>query len=365
MAEDVPNLLVVDDTPANLTLLSTMLRERGYRVRPAPSGALGLRAARAEKPDLVLLDIDMPDVDGFEVCKQLKADAALADVPVLFISALSDLDDKVRAFQAGGVDYVTKPFQFDEVHRRVATHLALSQKERQLRESLERLRALEKLRDDLVHMLVHDMRSPLSALGTFLDVLLEDAGPQLSVQARQDLDLAIASARSMIDMVNAILDVSKIESGAMVLRRAPCDVAALAHTVVNTLRPLAGGRAVAVEGEGHVVADTDLVTRVIQNLLSNAVKATRSTGHVVLRVAQEDRGVQVRVTDDGSGVPAALRAKIFDKFNDSGRKRATTGLGLAFCKLAVEAHGGAIGLESEEGKGSTFWFTIPPPPLAG
>lgn len=129
------NILIVDDTPANLRLLSQMLAEQGYRVRPVPDGTLALAAARAEPPDLVLLDVRMPEMDGYEVCEHLKADAQTRDIPVIFISALDATQDKVRAFTAGGVDYVTKPFQIEEVLARVETHLALRELQRQLQDA--------------------------------------------------------------------------------------------------------------------------------------------------------------------------------------------------------------------------------------
>src|ERR1035437_6404886 len=155
--QQAPNILMVDDTPANLLLLEKMLMERGYKARPVLSGKLALLAARTEPPDLILLDIAMPEMNGYEVCEQLKADAALKDIPVIFISALNETIDKVKAFGVGGVDYVTKPFQFEEVYARVQTHL--------------QLRRLEKLRDDLTHMVVHDLRNSLKVICGFLEML--------------------------------------------------------------------------------------------------------------------------------------------------------------------------------------------------
>ena len=154
-----------------------MLQESGYRVRPVTSGAHALIAARSQPPDLILLDVTMPEMDGYEVCRRLKADASTADIPVLFISALADARDKVSAFEAGGVDYVSKPFQFAEVVARVRTHLRLRQRERDLQESLARERQLEQLRDKLTHMIVHDMRSPLLVMSMAYEVLQQSVNP--------------------------------------------------------------------------------------------------------------------------------------------------------------------------------------------
>ena len=155
--QPVPSIMVVDDTPANLRLLTGMLKERGYKVRPVSSGKFALQTAKHDPPDLILLDIIMPEMNGYEVCECLKADEQLSGIPVIFISALNETMDKVKAFKVGGVDYVTKPFQFEEVQARVATHLELRRQKRLVQESNEQLRKLEELRDNLVHMVVHDM----------------------------------------------------------------------------------------------------------------------------------------------------------------------------------------------------------------
>ena len=161
------DILVVDDTPANLQVFSGMLKDRGYKVRPAPDGRVALRAAKDLPPDMVLLDINMPGINGYEVCAQLKRDERMRDVPVIFISALNDTLDKVLAFGVGGVDYITKPFQFEEVEARVAVHLKLRRLQRELEARIrelhktnEELRRLQDLRDNLTHMIVHVLRSP-------------------------------------------------------------------------------------------------------------------------------------------------------------------------------------------------------------
>jgi two-component system sensor histidine kinase/response regulator len=180
--QQAPNILIVDDTPGNVLLLVRMLTERGYKPRPVLSGKLALQAARTEPPDLILLDITMPEMNGYEVCEQLKADAALKDIPVIFISALNETIDKVKAFRVGGVDYVTKPFQFEEVHARVETHLRIRSLQRQLsdqnenlerlvaertRELLkayERLQELGRLKDDFLGMISHEIRTPANGV---------------------------------------------------------------------------------------------------------------------------------------------------------------------------------------------------------
>jgi len=364
--EDVPNVIVVDDTPANLQLLTGMLKERGYKVRPVPSGKLALQAAKNDPPDLILLDIMMPEMAGYEVCERLKADETLREIPIIFISALNETMDKVRAFGVGGVDYVTKPFQFEEVQARVSTHLELQRQRRELKENYEKLLRLEELRDNLVHMIVHDLRNPLQGISGFLDLALTLEKETLTEDGLEYLQTAKRSTTEVIDMVNAVLDVSKMEAGEMKLRLAECDLVRIAADLMSGMQSLKEAREMILDAPPApvtVVADGDLILRVIQNLLGNALKFTPSDGWIRLGIEPDENRVCVKVRDNGPGIPAEYRERIFEKFGQvearANRQKYSTGLGLTFCKLAVEAHGGSIGVESEVGKGSAFWFVLP------
>src|SRR5258708_2442018 len=159
-----PGLLIVDDTPDTLQLLSDVLEDEGYHIRALNDSEKVIETVRGDPPDLILLDINMPGLNGYEVCERLKKDSKLKDIPVLFLSALTDTMAQVRAFQAGGVDYVTKPFRVEELRARVRTHVAMRRQERELQESYERLRESEQLRDNLFHLIVPDLRSPLGVV---------------------------------------------------------------------------------------------------------------------------------------------------------------------------------------------------------
>lgn len=346
----IPNILIVDDTPANVLLLTRMLEERGYRPRPVSSGKLALEAARAVPPDLILLDITMPEMNGYEVCEQFKADTALRDIPVIFISALHETIDKVKAFRVGGVDYVTKPFQFEEVYARVQTHL--------------QLRRLETLRDDLTLMMVHDLRNPLSVIFVFLEIMESKEVQGLSASTRELISLARHSAEDLRSMIGSILDVSKLGAGELILHREPCDVAALLREVVVATHPLPGQRTVTLDAPDApllATADAALLRRVLQNLLSNALRYTPAGGDVRVVLSMPPDGVCIAITDAGPGIAPAHHQRVFEKFGqvEDREHRTGTGLGLTFCKLAIEAHGGHIGVDSELGKGSTFWFVVP------
>jgi len=364
-ATSKPNILIVDDTVENLRVLSAMLGEHGYEVRPVTSGRLALQAVERDAPDLILLDINMPHMSGFEVCAELQARPEFKDIPVIFLTALSDIADKVKAFGIGGRDYITKPFQLEEVQARVQTHVALRRAQLELSGSFERLASLEKLRDDLVHMVVHDMRSPLMVLASHLHLLRESARDRLNELEREDLSGAERAAEALRGMANELLDVSRLEEGKLPLRREEHDLAALALDVVKGLGPLARERTIELEVPKAAIqlCDASLIRRVLENLLGNALKHTPSGESLRVSVAGDARRVRVEVADSGPGVPEEARQRIFEKFATLERAtptaRHSAGLGLAFCKLAVVAHGGTIGVEPRLPRGSIFWFELP------
>jgi signal transduction histidine kinase len=367
-----PDILVVDDTQANLQLLAGMLKERGYKVRPVPSGKLALQAAKTAPPDLILLDIHMPDLDGYEVCAQLKRDERTRDIPVLFISALNETMDKVLAFGMGGLDYITKPFQFEEVDARVAAHLKLRRlqvdlatRNQELQQSNAELRRLQELRDNLTQMIVHDLRSPLTGVFGSLE-LLSTEFDQLTPEARRMIELSRGALDETLKMINSLLDVSKIEAGELRPNCRGCDLVLLAREASNLLSGIRGGRTVLIEPETDSIPasiDPDLISRVLQNLIGNALKFTGPDGEVKIRLGHEDGHIHVSVQDNGPGVAPEYHQRIFEKFGQvkDAANRVGTGLGLTFCRLAIEAHNGAIGVTSELGKGSTFWFELPEP----
>jgi signal transduction histidine kinase len=359
-----PSILVVDDTPANLQMLADMLKRRGYRARPVPSGRLALLASKADPPDLILLDVNMPGMDGYEVCTELKKDELLAAIPVIFISAYGEPVDKMRAFSVGGLDYITKPFHVEEVEARVAIHLQLRRQQRELENLLAKQRELEGMRDSMVHMIVHDLRAPLTAVFNYLDLVREQEAGFISPDSMQNLDLAMKASRWMVQMVNVLLDASKIESGQMALRIAECDVGDVISDAIDAIRSLADEKNVLCRS-AHIRAavDRDAVARVVQNLVTNAVKLTPPGGDVHVSLQSTGEVVRVEVTDHGPGIAAEHHPKIFEKFGqlDTNVRQSipSSGLGLYFCKLAVEAHGGHIGVDSDVGQGSTFWFELP------
>jgi two-component system, sensor histidine kinase and response regulator len=359
------SILVVDDTVENLQLLASMLSAHGYEVRPVTNGRDALTAARSDPPELILLDVTMPEMDGYEVCARLKESAELREIPVIFLTALSSTADKVKAFEAGGADYVTKPFQLDEVLARIRVHVALRRSRLELLASYERLRGLEKLREDLVQMVVHDMRSPLSGLIQLLNLIQTDPACTLGEGAMTDLQIAVQAATGLNGLANDLLDVSRLEEDKLPLDRRPNDVVAICRDVLARVAPFDRTRRLDLEAAGVMPAHCDrrVVERVLENLVGNAMKHTPSRGRVWVSAVAGPGRVRVAVHDEGPGVPVEARSKIFEKFGTIAARHEghyhSAGLGLTFCKLAVEAHGGSIGVDGGASVGSVFWFELP------
>jgi signal transduction histidine kinase len=361
---DVPvhNVLVVDDTPANLRLLNEMLSSTGYQTRLVTSGQQALTVARRWIPDIVLLDIMMPVMDGFAVCREFKADPRLSGVPILFLSAVTSMDEKVRAFQEGGVDYITKPFNMTEVEARLKTHLQLQRQKEELAIRNQQLVELERMRDSLVHMLVHDMRSPLFVIELGIHTLKEVV-PSTPAKYSNAMEQISCQVQVLNGMSKKILDLSRLESGQMPVEIRNNDVNLVASQIVKAVT-------IAVDsidfhpittGSSMARFDFDLTHRVLMNLVENAIKWGGAPVKIRLTIESGINDIRVVVSDQGPGVPAEFQKVIFDKYQqvESRQSRTGVGLGLAFCKLAVEAQGGQIGVESAPGQGTSFWFTLP------
>jgi len=370
-------VMVVDDTPENLDLLEAILHGAGYRVVAFPRAAMALRAAADQPPDIFLLDVMMPGMDGFEMCLKLKDEERLRDIPVIFISARDDIENKVRAFSRGGVDYVSKPFQAEELLARISTHVCLRQQrlkleaqQRQIQQNFERLRELEFHRDQLVHMYMHDLRSPLQAIMGFAEILQDELAEE-GRSAQADLVTPILkSSHAMQNSISTLLDISRLEDCAMPMKKQSCDLHQLVADAQAELGSLARDVAGGIEltgAPGEVYCDSGLTRRIIQNLLANAITYAGKFGTIHIELTQDENGEgRVAVRDEGPGIPPEDVPRIFDKFSQVEARREgkahASGLGLTFCKLAVEAQGGRIGASSTEEEGSEFWFTLPSAP---
>ena len=362
------DILVVDDTTANLRLLTRILTDNGYKVRPVPNGRLAIEAIRAVPPDAILLDIRMPGMDGYEVCRILKEDERTSDIPIIFISALQDIQDKIRGFEVGGVDFVTKPFQEQEVVIRLQTHLTIREQKQELRIQYEKLKELETMRETLSHMIVHDINNALQGILGYAQ-LLEEAFEELPEDEREQYIKSItSSSRTAIEMIRAILDVARMEADQMELNRCGVDLGSVIdeiHQETGSILQYKGLRLVCEMPLDlpSVNADREVLRRIMVNLIHNAVKFSPESAAITIGASRERDVVRLSVADRGIGIPDDYKARIFEKFGQVESRQSgvkySTGLGLTFCRMAVDAHGGAIGVADNTEGGAVFWFTLP------
>ncbi|NDV62973.1 response regulator [Puniceicoccales bacterium CK1056] len=357
------SLLIVDDTPANIDLLVDLLSSN-YRTRVATSGEKALSLCAQEAPDLILLDIMMPGMDGYEVCRKLKEVEETKNIPIIFVTAKGEIQDETKGLALGAVDYISKPITPAVVLARVETHLKVNRQRLKIEAAYNQLRELEALRDNLVHMVVHDMRGPLALMSGHLEILKMNGN--LGDRENGHVDSITKSCMGLIEMVSSLLDVSRFDNDEMPLDMADQDIVLLAEETVVPYQTLKYGPSVVFESTLETLpvnCDQSIIERVIANLIGNAVKFTPPDGTVRLELEKADHEVKVSVSDTGSGISPEFHEKIFERFGQvemqNKKQKYSTGLGLTFCKLAVEAHGGTIGVESEVGNGSTFWFRLP------
>jgi CheY-like chemotaxis protein len=360
-------VLIVDDEIANVELLARRLEAIGCQTQVASSGERALALARTEQPDLILLDVMMPGMDGWQTCRRLKSQAETADIPVIFVTAKDRYDDLSRGFEVGGVDYITKPFEPIELAARVRSAIFTKRLQDELRKSNADLQRMEQSRKELIGMLGHDIRNLANSVVAFMQLVRMG---QLE-PGRQEFDellrLSESNISELLRMVNALLDVYKMEEGKLEAMPQVIALSALAERSVAQVAPEALAKGVelqaALPDDAGVFVDDGLIVRVLTNLLANAVKHTPSGGKVRVESARDrtlERSIVVKVTDTGPGISAEDAPHIFDRFyQGAGRSRGGTGLGLAFCKLAVELHGGSITVVNPGQPGAIVQFTLP------
>jgi two-component system sensor histidine kinase/response regulator len=366
------HIMAVDDQPANLKLLEELLNRQGYIVRSFPRGRLALEAAARNPPDLILLDINMPEMSGFKVCELLKADEKLACIPVIFLSALTDASDKVQAFQCGGVDYVTKPFQVDEVQARVQTHLNMHrlQKElqlhanhleelvasrtRELAETQARLKVLDQAKSDFLRLIHHELRSPLNGLLGVGELVLDEM--DASEDGAELREMFALSRQRMLTILDDALLLTEIEVASDTFSSEATDLVSTLYSAIEGTAAFAQSRGVGIELEagevGCVVAKRDLLRKAIQALLETAVKFSKSGQVVRVKCQAGLSGVEVLIRSCGR-IPESVLADFFQVFSigEAITPGGDLGLGPPVSQRIVSLFGGSITVENLEPSG--------------
>lgn len=359
-------ILIVDDNPGNLAVLFNYLKETGFRLLVSQSGNQALSIVHDNEIDLILLDIMMPDMSGYDICKKLKSYDDIRDIPVIFISALSQLEDKVKGFEVGGVDYITKPFYKEEILARINTHLTLRKRENQLKKVVDTLKAINTEKDSFLRIVAHDLKDPLGGIREILPLLnsLIDMDPDKAKHIIRDLH---RTAVNTFNFVHDLLTWARNQNS--LGRTAPEQFSpwsAVEDTVVLFSQNLSNKDVTLVNNvdpEVTVWADKSMVYTVFRNLISNAIKFIYPGGKIQVDCSTVDSMVEICVADDGVGIKEDLIHDLFRmdrkiQMDGTGGEKGT-GLGLLLVKDHVEKNGGTIRVESVEGQGSSFYISLP------
>lgn len=381
-------ILVVDDNPENINILRQALEMEGYKISVATSGEAVLKIASVTHPDLILMDVMMPGMNGFDTCKHLKANMDTQNIPVMFITAKNEIDDIVKGFAVGGVDYISKPYKHEELFARVSIHLyqtyldnelkvknnelfrliALGNKNiEELRVANEKLAELNDLKNEFIGMASHDMRGALSLIQGFSKILVDERKVLDEASQVEFLEIIQTKSSDLLSLVNDVLNVAVIDSGKLELNKERTPIKEFLQKHIHLSKIKAQKKSIIIHEE---FADTPVcfidknrMGLVIDNLIDNAIKYSPAGKNIFIGLKNVGNMAEISIKDEGQGIPAWEQTKLFRNFQKlSPRPTAgepSTGLGLAIAKKMIEAHNGTIGVESESGVGSTFFLNIP------
>jgi two-component system, sensor histidine kinase and response regulator len=361
-------ILAVDDDRINLRIIGGILRNEGYELAEAASGEQALEVYKTFQPNLVLLDVMMPGIDGFATCRTLKKTYGDKCAPVIFVTAKSEADDVVMGFDAGGVDYLTKPFRPKEVVARIRTHLSNQQLVEQQKDLVAQLSKANAAKDRFLGMCAHDLRNPLSSIRGLAELMDENAIGILTPEQREIVQTIHGASQSMLQLVNELLDVATIEAGHLKLEKTPTNIVEIVERSVHLSNIEAAKKNTKIElvklpVDPIVDVDSNKIRQVVDNLINNAVKYSPRGSIITVLIHSNGTVAGFAVRDSGPGIPENERHKLFKDYGrlstqpTGGEK--STGLGLAICRKIVEAHDGTIGVDNIPGRGAEFIVSLP------
>lgn len=380
-------VLIVDDVAENLEVLGSKLQAVSVNILAAQSGESALKIAAAKRPDLILLDVQMPMMDGYTVKERLGKNPVTADIPVIFLTARTDVNDIVHGFELGAADYITKPVQTPELIVRVNHHLELQHLRRQqeerertleheieerilaeqaLRKANERLEELNAQKNEFIGIAVHDLKNPLSGISALAEMVKEL--PEIErMDIEEYMQRIIRSASRMFDLIKSFLDVNAIEQGCLQVNLTASNISLATQTTTQSYMLKAKAKSINLcidaGNDIHAVSDESVFVQVLDNLVSNALKFSPAHRNIYVRVKELSERIRIEVQDEGPGLSNEDKKKLFGKFARlSARPTAgesSTGLGLSIVKTMVEAMNGTIWCESELGHGAKFCLELP------
>ena len=361
-------ILIVDDVMSNVLLLKVLLTNEKFQIATASNGRQAIDQVEKEKPDLVLLDVMMPDMSGFEVSQQLKANPETSEIPIIFLTALNSTADIVKGFQVGGNDFISKPFNKEELIIRVTHQISLVAAKRIILRQTEELRKTIMGRDKLYSVIAHDLRSPMGSIKMVLNMLILSLPPsQIGEEMYQMLSMANQSTEDVFALLDNLLKWTKSQIGKLNVVYQDFNIVENIASVIEIFNLVAGIKNIKLRYLGddkiEVHADIDMMKTIMRNLLSNAIKFSYNDSEIVVGARIVDDSVVVSVRDSGKGMSEEDQRKLlntethFSKYGTNNEEG--SGLGLLLCLDFAVKNGGRLWFESEEGKGSTFYFSVP------
>lgn len=355
--EEYPSILVIDDEPDNFDVIDTLLDNLGYQLNYVSNGEQALELLESFLPDLILLDVMMPNMSGIEFCEIFKANTRWQHIPVIMVTALTNKEDLFQCLSAGADDFISKPVNGLELRARVRSMLRIKQQYDALQDTL-------RLREDLSKMVIHDLRNPLGIITLVAEMMRRPNFPPERTQHK--VKQILTASQQLQSLIDSLLVMAKLESGKMLLNLVEIDLCTLCTSVVEELNAIAAQKELELvlhlPKPGHFVkVDVTLFRRILENLLSNAMKFSPSDSCILLKVDYPtSQQVRIQVIDSGPGIDPQLRQSIFERYEIGTlmKEASQIGLGLAFCKMAVEAHGGQISVDENYPKGAIFTIDL-------
>jgi len=369
-----PLILIVDDNSNNLNVLGNIFLKENYQVSIASKGFNAIQIAKNRTPDLILLDISMPEMDGFEVCKILKSDALTAHIPILFLTARTNITDIVQGFALGAVDYITKPFESAELLARVKTHLSLKFAQQQiikqnveLTELNQKLQEINQTKDRLLTIIAHDLRNPFGVLMNLSELLVSEMESGELTQILMYAKLINTSAKTGFDLLNNLLEWERFKSGNINPENIDFDVNSMINRVLEAVNLLVHNKNLTIintlNSELYVNSDVNFIETIIRNFALNAVKFTPTNGNIKINATLQSGNLLLSVSDTGIGMPEKVKNELFipseKKMRTGTNNERGTGLGLMICSELAKLLKANIIVESEEHKGSVFYLQVP------
>ncbi len=360
-------ILAVDDIATNIMLLKAVLSRAKYKIVTASGGFEALEKVAEVNPDLILLDIMMPDLDGYEVLKRLKADPAHEDIPVIFLTALHNPEDIVKGFKFGASDYISKPFNHEELITRVAHHIYLAAAQRTILQQRDELQATVEARDKMYSVIAHDLRSPIGTLKMVFNMLsINLTADQIGEDSFEMISMGNNITESTFMLLNNLLKWTKSQIGRMNTVFQEVDISEVVLFASKMSDVVAQVKNIEVEyeipGPITVSCDVDMVKTIMRNLMSNAIKYSQEGGKIVVAVSETPTHAAISVRDNGIGIKEEDIPKLLNPethYTTYGTKNEEgSGLGLQLVQDLTHRNGGSLTIESKEGEGSTFTFTI-------